>query len=59
MSVEKVEEDFVIDRDNDKTMKQILNRFILTSAYDHFRKFSQEVYNVLLFIHLESGNENL
>ena len=47
------------DRDNDKTMKQILKRLRLTVHIIVFRKNFQEVYRVLLFNHLEFGNENL
>lgn len=53
MSIEKVKGDFVTDRDNDKTMKQI-KRLRLTVHIIVFRKIFQEVYRVLLFIHLES-----
>ena len=47
------------DRDNDKTMKQILKRLRLTVHITGFRKNFQDIYRVLLFNHLEFGNENL
>ena len=47
------------DRDNDKTMKQILKRLRLIVHIIVFRKLFQEVYRVLLFNHLEFGIENL